>query len=154
MAEALESAGNGENGAQRAVAAVAKCVLCCLESIADYFSKVGYAYMAVTGDAFCTSAYNGLLLNLKYCAKFVFALKLASMFVALGILAVTCANTGLTWIFFTHVFEEADDANVVAALFAFGVISFATAAIFLGLFDEAVLTMVMCVAVDLDLHDG
>lgn len=110
--------------------------------------------MAVSGEPFCTSAWNGFLLNLKYCAKFYYALNLASMFVTLGIVAVTCLNTGIAWISFAYIFKEADDVNLVASLAAFATISLVTVIIFLGLFDEAVLAMIMCYAIDTDLHDG
>ena len=56
--------------------------------------------MAVSGEPLCTSAYNGFLLTLKYCDKFYFALKLANLFVALGVLAVVSLNTALSWISF------------------------------------------------------
>jgi len=74
------------------------------------------------------------------------------LFVGVGILAVTCLNTGLTWLFFKYAFAEADDYNLVACISAFATISLITVVIFLGLFDEVVLAMCMCWAIDIDLH--
>jgi len=127
----------------------------CLESIIEHLSKLAYAYMAVTGDSFCASAWNGFLLNLKHLAKFVFALDIAGMFIFMGVLTITCANTGIGYILSMYVIKDAATVpNIIPCIIAFAVISFLVAVIFLGQFDEAVLATLICFAVDSDLNDG
>jgi len=37
-------------------------MLKCLEEIMEYINKAAFAYMAISGKSFCSSALNGLLL--------------------------------------------------------------------------------------------
>mmetsp|Transcript_16434 Transcript_16434/g.27863 ORF Transcript_16434/g.27863 Transcript_16434/m.27863 type:complete len:96 (+) Transcript_16434:1317-1604(+) len=61
---------SGDNQAVKLVIACAGCMLNCIEKLCDYISQNGLAYMAVSGDSFCDSAWNGFLLNIKHLAKF------------------------------------------------------------------------------------
>jgi hypothetical protein len=66
-----------KEGASPAVQCALCCVMCfvsCLEDLIAYINKTAYAYMAVSGDSYCTSAYNGFLLNLKHLWHFHFAI--------------------------------------------------------------------------------
>jgi len=150
-----DSAGKGEDGCAKIIGCIAKCLMGCLEAIIEHLSKLAYAYMAVSGDSFCASAWNGFILNLKHLAKFVFALNIAAMFVFMGVLTITCANTGIGFLLMNYVIKDAVTAtSVVPSLISFAVVSFLVAVIFLGQFDEAVLSTLVCFAVDSDLHDG
>lgn len=71
MAEAAKEDGNA---AAKVVACIANCLMSCLEAIVEHLTKMAYAYMAVSGESFCSSAWNGFILHLKHLAKFVFAL--------------------------------------------------------------------------------
>merc|ERR1711964_417195 len=127
----------------------------CLEDLIEYITRTAYAYMAISGDSFCQSAWNGFLLNLKYLAKFYFAVNISGMFVLMGILAITGANSGLAYLLINFVTGEKNSINsMIGPLICVAVISFVIACIFLGLFDEAVLATLHCFAVDCDLHDG
>jgi len=114
--------------------------------------------MGISGEGFCTSAYHGFLLNLKYTGKFYWGVKLANMFIGLGIVAVTCLSVGCSWISFKYIFKEAHTIGsalgYIGPLMAFFVISIVTVIIFLGLFDEAVLAMIVCYGVDMDMNGG
>ena len=79
----------------------------CLEAIVEHLTKMSYAYMAVSGESFCVSAWNGFLLNLKHLAKFVFAMKIAGLFVFMGILSITCVNTGIGYLLSVHLIKDA-----------------------------------------------
>jgi hypothetical protein len=48
---------SGENPAVKAAVRCAICVLECLERITDYINESACAYMAVSGENFCTSAW-------------------------------------------------------------------------------------------------
>lgn len=148
-----ESANKNGDGAAKIVACLAQCLMGCLESIIEHLSKLSYAYMAISGDSFCTSAWNGFILNLKHLAKFIFALKIGSLFIFMGLVTITCANTGIGYLLMNYVFKV-EAASIVPPLIAFAIISFIVACIFLGQFDEAVLATLVCFAVDSDLHDG
>lgn len=108
--------------------------------------------MAVTGDSFCTSVWNGFILNLKYAAKFYFAQSIAAMFVFMGILFVTFANLGIGHVLISYVF--AAPPSVVGVYVVFLIISFLIPFVCLGQFDEAVVATLMCYSFDTDMHHG
>lgn len=137
------------------IACCAKCCVGCLEDIVDYITKTAYAYMALSGDSFCSSAWNGFLLNLKHVMKFYYATTLASMFILMGKLMITAFNCLTLWLILkygTH--NKADISSLTAPLVVIGVESLIVAHIFLSQFDEAVIATITCMAVDMDLNDG
>lgn len=132
----------------------AECCLKCLEKIADYINKAAYAYMAVSGDSFCTSAWNGFLLNIKHTLKFSWAHFLAGMFIFLGKVAITVLNVFSCYMMMKYVTKNIDQVSPIPTCAIVGLITFISASTFLGLFDEAVLAMLTCLAIDCDLHEG
>jgi len=130
----------------------AKCLVRCFESIIEYLNKIAYAYMAVSGDSYCESAWNGFLLNLKHCAKFSFATMLASMFVFLGKLFITVLNCGTFFLIMKYGTKSIDHlSSMWGPIIIIAISTFVTAQIFLGLFDEATIATLHCLAIDMDL---
>lgn len=149
------SARDSNDGAAKCIACIAQCLMGCLEDLIEYISRTAYAYMAISGDPFCQSAWNGFLLNLKYLAKFYFAVNIAGMFVLMGIVACTCANAGIAYLLMAYATNELQAvSSPLGPLICAAVVQFVVACIFLGLFDEAVLATLHCFAVDSDLHNG
>ena len=128
----------------------------CIENVIEYLSKTGYAYMAISGQPFCKSAWNGFLLNMKYCAKFYFAHSIASMFVFIGILFITGSNLLVGVFLVNYVTKEVDDPEIElrSTFIIFLILSIFVASVCLGLFDDAVVVILQCYAVDADLHYG
>jgi len=83
---------SGDNPVVKNVVRAAECVLACIEKICDYINQSAYAYMAVSGDSFCSSALSAFILNLKHMGKFVFANLLAKMFIIIGKISITAIN--------------------------------------------------------------
>ena len=81
-----------ENACVKQFVRCATCILNCIEKICDYMNESALCYMAVTGDSFFTSAWNGFLLNLKHGFKFLFANMMAKVFIFIGKLAIVIAN--------------------------------------------------------------
>lgn len=130
------------------------CCLWCLEKIADYINEAAYAYMAVSGDSFCSSAWSGFLLNLKHLAKFTFANTIAKVFINLGKVAIVLANMGVSYFIMTQTGSIDQVSSPWGPLLCVGLVSFVTASIFLGLLDQTVMGMMTSLAVDMDLHGG
>jgi hypothetical protein len=83
-----------------------KCTLSCincLDDVAEYLGKVSYAFMAVSGQSFCTSAWNGFLLNLKHVGKFLVAKTLALFFVLMGVILIVGLNCSLLYLSLTRI---------------------------------------------------
>lgn len=148
----VESRGNGTANA------AGKCIMCCLaclEDAVDYINLIAYANMAVSGDSFCTSAWNGFILNLKHCVKFYFAETLAGMFVLIGYLFVVCFNIltlQLVSRYATKSYENIYYFSAPTIIVMFS--SLITATLFIGLFSKAVVGTLQSMAVDRDVHNG
>jgi len=145
----------GNNAAVMVLACCARCMVRCFENLVEYLNRIAYAYMAVSGDSYCTSAWNGFLLNLKHNAKFSFGNLLASMFIFMGKVMITCANCATCYIIIKYINKnEGALSSIWAPVGLIGVSTFITATIFLGLFDEATLATLHCLAIDMDLNQG
>lgn len=148
----VESRGNGTANA------AGKCIMCCLqclEDAVDYINLIAYANMAVSGDSFCTSAWNGFILNLKHCVKFYFAQTLAGMFVFIGYLFVVGFNVLTLFMVSKYATKSYDNIYYFSAptsIIAFS--SLITATLFIGLFSKAVVATLQSMAIDRDVHNG
>jgi len=74
----------------------------------------------------------------------------------MGMLFVIIANTALGAFLMEHVTKETEDDDILpeATLLAAALFSWLTAVVCLGLFDEAVMSILQCYGADSDLHDG
>jgi len=144
---------SGENAGVKIVIACANCCLKCIEKICDYINSCAYAYMAVSGESFCTSAWNGLLLNMKHGAKYAFSQYLAKMFIALGKVSIVVLNVFSCYMIMKHITKDLGEISSPAApLVIVGVVTYISASTFLCLFDESVLALMTCLAIDIDLN--
>lgn len=153
LAQQAEQA-SGDNQAVKLMVKVAECVLACIEKICDYINESAYAYMAVTGDNFCMSAWNGFLLNIKHILKFSFANMIAKVFILLGKVAIVAGNMFSLYEIMKYRNDLEEVSSLLAPMVLIGVVTFMTASIFLGLFDTAVMALMTCLAIDMDMNDG
>lgn len=154
LAKKAEKASGG-NKCIKAIVCVAECILSCIEKICDYINQAAFAYICVTGDGFCEGAWKGFLLNVKHMLDFTFANYIAKVFILLGKISIVALNC------FTLVFIMKDCTgissvihNIWGPVAVSALISFITASLFLGIFENAVLALMTCLCVDMDLHDG
>lgn len=111
-----------------------------------------YANMSISGDKFCTSAWNGFMLHLRHMAKFYFAQRVASFLISLGNLFIFFATTGIFMAIYSTL--GVDTGVFISLAIATAIITLITNIIFLGLFDEAILATLQCVAIDMDFNGG
>lgn len=146
---------SGDNALVKGVVACASCILGCIEKICDYLNEQAFAYMAVSGESFCWSAWNGFLLGIKHLMKFSFATWIAIIFTFIGKVAITVGNCYS--LFLIMKFGTGSYDNVSSMLGPFivvGITSYVTASIFLSLFDTVVHALLVALAIDMDMHDG
>lgn len=154
LAKSAEKA-SGENKAVKCIVACAACILKCIEKVCDYLNASAFAYMAITGDSFCSSAWNGFLLNVKHMLKFSFANFIAKIFTLLGKVAITVGNCFSLFFIMKNITADTEEvSSLYGPMVVVALVTFFTASIFLGLFDTAVMAMMTCLAVDMDLHNG
>tara|TARA_B110000285_G_C14972827_1_gene537455 strand:- start:159 stop:1022 length:864 start_codon:yes stop_codon:yes gene_type:complete len=144
--------GESEEGAAAVMRCIVMCIINCIESYLDYIDHIAIAFMSVSGDSFCTSAWNGYMINLKHCVKFYFAQEIGGFFIFMGVLFIAGINTLVFW-GLTKV-GNTSGADPLVPLISIGVLSFLLSCITLGLFDDAIRATLMCFAVDMDLNNG
>uniref|UniRef100_A0A7S3FS90 Choline transporter-like protein n=1 Tax=Strombidium rassoulzadegani TaxID=1082188 RepID=A0A7S3FS90_9SPIT len=150
---AAKKAGQENNAAVACAIGCAKCILKCLEEICDYINKTAYAFMAISGQNFCSSAYSGFLLNIKHGMKFYWANLLADVFIFLGKIAIVAANCFSLFFIMKYITKDVDEVSSIWGPIAIvGIETYMAASIFLGLFDESVLALLHCLCVDVDLN--
>ena len=113
---------------------------------------IAIAFMSVSGDSFCTSAWNGYMINLKHMVKFYFAQDIGGFFIFIGVLFITLINSGIFW-GLAHV-GKTSGADPLIPFITVCVLSFLVSCITLGLFDDAIRATLMCFAIDMDLNGG
>lgn len=106
--------------------------------------------MAVTGESFCNSAWNGFILNLKHCVKFYFARNLAYWFIFMGYIFILVLQ-GITFALIAPALSIHDGIWTGVIVF---LMSIFVCGVFLGLFDEAVAGTLQCMAIDAELNSG
>jgi len=65
--------------------------------------------MAVSGEGFCSSAWNGFLLNIKHGMTFSFALLLAELFILVGKLGIVMLNCFSLFMIMKYGTKDLDD---------------------------------------------
>lgn len=139
------------------VGKMAKCLICCgdcilrcFERIVEYINNAAYAYMAVTGKNFCTSAIEGMYLNLKHAAAFGSAKYFASALIFLGKFGVTMLNI-FTFIALSKAMTDATDKQTGPIVFV-ALLTWTACEIWLTVFDQAIMGIMTSYAVDFDVN--
>lgn len=154
LAKKAEKASGG-NKCIKAVVCVAECILSCIEKVCDYINQAAFAYIAVTGDGFCEGAWKGFLLNVKHMLDFSFANYIAKVFILLGKVTLVALNCFTLVFIMKDITAEATSSNSIwGPVGVCALISYIIASLFLGIFENAVLALMTCLCVDMDLHDG
>lgn len=144
---------NGNNGLVVLVGCLLRCFVRCLENLIEYLNLMAYAFMSISGDPYCKSAWSGFILNLKHLIKFYFADILARMFIFIGMLAIAALNAGSSYLILRYGTKNADQLSSVWVPMVFIIIyTLITAELFIGFFHQAVTATLMCLAVDMELN--
>lgn len=149
------AAASGGNKAVQIIICIGECILKCIEKIVDYINSAAFAYIAITGDNFCMGAWNGFLLNVKHMLAFTFANFIAKVFIFLGKMALVVVNCFFLIFILKDITGEADKIHSIGGpILVTGLITYIAGSLFLGIFSSAVMALMTCLAVDMDLHDG
>lgn len=144
---------SGDNAAVKIIGCLLKCCVRCLEQLIEYLNATAYAYMSVSGDPYCRSAWNGFLINLKHLLEFYFADVLAGLFVFIGVLLIVGLNMGSCFLIMRYGLKNRDDlGSIWVPLILIGVTTLITAELFIGFFHQALKATLMSMAIDIELH--
>jgi hypothetical protein len=112
--------------------------------------------MAVSGQGFCSSAWDGFMLNMKHGLEFAWARVLAELFILTGKLSLVALNCGVLYLTMNYVFMDFTGSDAVSSIYSpmivVAVITYVAASVFLGLFSNTVLSLMTCLAIDVDLN--
>lgn len=86
------AAASGDNKMSQMALKCGTCYIQCLEKVTDYLNEAAFCYMAVSGENFAKSAWNGFLLNIKHLLQFSFSNLIAKVFMFLGKVGITTGN--------------------------------------------------------------
>lgn len=151
---ASEASQDDEEGGNK----ILKCLQCCctcLDNCIEYLNKSAYAMIAISGDPYCKSAWNGFLMVLKHLYKFSFAEGLATFLIFFGQITICLLNVGTCFVFIKFAIKDSQDIDALWA--PLGIIFFTTlltTELFLSIFKESVSGTLMCLAIDLELSGG
>lgn len=59
----------------------------------DALTRLAYANMAISGDGYCKSGWNGFMLNLRHLVRFYLAETIGSMMISLGAFLIVLITT-------------------------------------------------------------
>lgn len=110
--------------------------------------------MAVTGENFCKSAWNGFLLNMTFGMEFAWANTLAQMFIMMGKIFIVVLNCFTLYGLMLQRGDLDEVKSIGGPLLICVISSYATANLFLGMMDEAVLALLTCLCIDRGINDG
>ena len=126
-----------------------------------FMSKRSYANMAIFGDNLFNSGRNAFLIELRHIEKFILSKTVGEFLVFVGILISFLSTLTFTLIVrntkgdLNYVFEFTNNVfNIPEIVIFFFATSFAISQFVLGLFDEVIIAILQCVAIDMDVHDG
>ena len=121
-----------------------ECYINCLEKLTDYINEAAYAYMAVAGESFLSSAWNGFLLHCKHLLRFSFANLIAKVFMFIGKVGITVGNVfTLLFIMRSITGDTKEVSSLLGPILVVALWTYFTASVFLGLFDTAVMAMIL-----------
>jgi hypothetical protein len=125
-----------------------------VETITDYLSLDALAYIAITGDGFCMGAWKGFMCTIKHSLEYQSALIVTSVFINMCKLMICVINT-ITGLFVMYDitgsgFTVKEHFIPIAIVFCF---SWMIGSLFLSVFMTVSQTLMMCLAVDMDLND-
>lgn len=149
-----ESAARNNNGgnAARVVGLCLMCLLSCIEDILNYLDHLALAYMSVTGESFCESAFSGFMLNLKYLWEFYFSRKIAHGIVGLGSLAISLLSVGFMAIILWSTGKFSAMTTTWLPLLICFIFALIISSLFMRTISHGVDAALMCMAVDMDLN--
>ena len=144
----------GEGGGAAVLACIITCVMSCVEGAIEMLTNVAYANQAISGDSFCKSAWSGFMIALRHLIKFIFAARIASFIVFMGSMVIFFSTMGFTYGILTVAIKDLETVTKITMVVAAGFIAILANTMFLGLFDEAILATLQCVAIDMDFNGG
>lgn len=132
-----------------------RCCLQCCHRFIKFLNKNAFVQVALNCTNFCTSAMNAFMLVLKNSGTFMVSEGIAGIFMFLGKVFISVANTALCYLILTNWGElNAKVNSPIGPMVAVFIISYVIASVFMALFSIASSAIVQCFLTDVELSRG
>ena len=143
---------------QSGISSIFKCCSTCLMSSAKgcllQYNHRAYAYMSITGESYHTSAQKGFFLNLKHCLRVFLAKTYAEFYISIGKIFIITLNVLVFWLIAYLSLTHNGFIELIVPIMATIITTNLICCSILGMFDEVVLAILICISVDLECNDG
>jgi choline transporter-like protein 2/4/5 len=124
----------------------------CCHKFIKFLNRNAFVQVALHSTNFCTSAMNAFLLVLKNSGTFFVSEGIAGIFIFLGKVFISIANTGLCYLILLNWKELNDKLNSpIGPLICVFLISYVIASVFMTLFSISSNALVQCFLTDVEI---
>jgi hypothetical protein len=154
-AKRLSNLGGEVNCVYKCLVSCSNCFLNCFEKLGDYINDSGLAYCAISGDSFCEGQWLGFMMSVKYMLEFQYSMKVIAIFTVALKAIILILNIGTFLLFALEIIGDGNNLpawtpSVMVSL----LLTYITGSMFMSYYEVVAYTLLMCLSVDHDLHNG
>ena len=150
-----KSAGKTQGKCFKCIFCVIQCCLGCCNKFMEYVNKHAFIQIALKGDSFCTSAFEGFGLIIRNLGRFSVLALVSGIFSLVGTLFITVASCIIGYFLITNVDTFSDELNsCVLPVVAFGLIGFVMGRVTMTIFSVSGDALIHSFLLDEELNKG
>ena len=150
-----KSVGKTQGKCFKCIFCVIQCCLGCCNKFMEYVNKHAFIQIALKGDSFCTSAFEGFGLIIRNLGRFSVLALVSGIFSLVGTLFITVASCIIGYFLITNVDTFSDELNsCVLPVVAFGLIGFVMGRVTMTIFSVSGDALIHSFLLDEELNKG
>ena len=150
-----KSAGKTQGKCFKCIFCVIQCCLGCCNKFMEYVNKHAFIQIALKGDSFCTSAFEGFGLIIRNLGRFSVLALVSGIFSLVGTLFITVASCIIGYFLITNVGTFSNELNsCVLPVVAFGLIGFVMGRVTMTIFSVSGDALIHSFLLDEELNKG
>ena len=150
-----KSVGKTQGKCFKCIFCVIQCCLGCCNKFMEYVNKHAFIQIALKGDSFCTSAFEGFGLIIRNLGRFSVLTLVSGIFSLVGTLFITVASCIIGYFLITNVDTFSDELNsCVLPVVAFGLIGFVMGRVTMTIFSVSGDALIHSFLLDEELNKG
>ena len=150
-----KSAGKTQGKCFKCIFCVIQCCLGCCNKFMEYVNKHAFIQIALKGDSFCTSAFEGFGLIIRNLGRFSVLALVSGIFSLVGTLFITVASCIIGYFLITNVDTFSAELNsCVLPVVAFGLIGFVMGRVTMTIFSVSGDALIHSFLLDEELNKG
>ena len=150
-----KSVGKTQGKCFKCIFCVIQCCLGCCNKFMEYVNKHAFIQIALKGDSFCTSAFEGFGLIIRNLGRFSVLALVSGIFSLVGTIFITVASCIIGYFLITNVDTFSDELNsCVLPVVAFGLIGFVMGRVTMTIFSVSGDALIHSFLLDEELNKG